>query len=140
MTFFDYLQRAFHGGLLLPQLGFIFLPLTTIVYAWELNDRMPMALLDRLTSVYSSASATNFTTYDPFGDVTSSQQVTGGQTYIFSSYTYNLLGEITSLTYPSSRQVTTGYDSAGRAISSGNIQWPLERKREPPPVRSGGAQ
>jgi hypothetical protein len=34
--FSTYLQRAFHGGLVLPVLGFIFLPLTTIVYAWEL--------------------------------------------------------------------------------------------------------
>ena len=37
------LQRAFHGGLLLPVLGFIFLPLTTIVYAWEINSGMPTA-------------------------------------------------------------------------------------------------
>jgi hypothetical protein len=36
-----YLQRAFPGGLLLPLLGFIFLPLTTLVYAWELNNHMP---------------------------------------------------------------------------------------------------
>jgi hypothetical protein len=27
-----YLQHAFHGGLVLPVLGFIFLPLTTIVW------------------------------------------------------------------------------------------------------------
>ena len=33
--FSTYLQRAFHGDLVLPILGFIFLPLTTIVYAWE---------------------------------------------------------------------------------------------------------
>jgi hypothetical protein len=39
--FSTYLQRAFHGGLVLPVLGFIFLPLTTIVYAWELNSGMP---------------------------------------------------------------------------------------------------
>jgi hypothetical protein len=25
----------------LPLLGFLFLPLTTIVYAWELNNHMP---------------------------------------------------------------------------------------------------
>jgi hypothetical protein len=37
----DYLQRAYHG-LLLPLLGFIFLPLTTIVYAWMVNSRMPL--------------------------------------------------------------------------------------------------
>lgn len=42
MFFFStYLQRAFHGGLLLPVLGFFFLPLTTIVYAWEINSKMP---------------------------------------------------------------------------------------------------
>jgi len=42
MWFFtNYLQRAFHASLFLPLLGFIFLPLTTIVYAWELNSGMP---------------------------------------------------------------------------------------------------
>jgi hypothetical protein len=42
MWFFsDYLQRAFHGGQVLPVIGFLFLPLTTIVYAWELNSGMP---------------------------------------------------------------------------------------------------
>jgi hypothetical protein len=39
--FSTYLQRAFHHQLLIPLLGFIFLPLTTIVYAWELNSGMP---------------------------------------------------------------------------------------------------
>ena len=42
MWFFStWLQRAFHGGLVLPILGFLFLPLTTIVYAWEINNAMP---------------------------------------------------------------------------------------------------
>jgi len=40
--FSHYLQRAFHGGLLVPLLGFIFLPLTAIVYAWEINNGLPM--------------------------------------------------------------------------------------------------
>lgn len=49
MWFFTtYLQRAFHGGLLLPVLGFIFLPLTTIVYAWELNSGMPTSGINLL--------------------------------------------------------------------------------------------
>ena len=39
--FSTYLQRAYHG-LLIPLLGFFFLPLTTIVYAWEVNSHMPM--------------------------------------------------------------------------------------------------
>jgi hypothetical protein len=35
--FSTYLQRAYHG-LLLPLLGFFFLPLTTVVYAWLVNS------------------------------------------------------------------------------------------------------
>ena len=46
--FSTYLERAFPGGLLLPLLGFIFLPLTTIVYAWELNNGMPTAGINLL--------------------------------------------------------------------------------------------
>ena len=37
----NYLTRAYHG-LLVPLLGFIFLPVTTIVYAWMVNSRLPM--------------------------------------------------------------------------------------------------
>ena len=40
--FSTYLQRAFHNGLLVPLLGFIFLPITTIVYAWEINTHLPL--------------------------------------------------------------------------------------------------
>ena len=36
----NYLQRAYHG-FLLPLLGFIFLPLTTLAYAWMINTRLP---------------------------------------------------------------------------------------------------
>ena len=39
--FSTYLQRAYHG-LLLPLLGFIFLPITTIVYAWLVNSHLPL--------------------------------------------------------------------------------------------------
>jgi uncharacterized oligopeptide transporter (OPT) family protein len=38
----DYLQRAYHG-LLIPLLGFFFLPVTTIVYAWLVNTNSPIA-------------------------------------------------------------------------------------------------
>jgi len=40
--FTDYLQRAYHG-LLLPLIGFLFLPLTTLAYAWMMNTRQPIA-------------------------------------------------------------------------------------------------
>ena len=36
-----YLQRAYAGSLL-PLAGFFFLPLTTIVYAWLVNSRLPI--------------------------------------------------------------------------------------------------
>jgi hypothetical protein len=35
------LDRAYHG-LLIPLLGFIFLPITTIVYAWMVTSGLPM--------------------------------------------------------------------------------------------------
>jgi uncharacterized oligopeptide transporter (OPT) family protein len=39
--FTTFLERAYHSLLLLV-LGFIFLPLTTIVYAWIVNGRHPI--------------------------------------------------------------------------------------------------
>jgi hypothetical protein len=39
--FSNYLQRAYHG-LILILLGFLFLPLTTLVYAWMTNTRQPL--------------------------------------------------------------------------------------------------
>ena len=36
-----YLQRAYHD-LLIPLLGFVFLPLTTLVYAWLVNTHSPL--------------------------------------------------------------------------------------------------
>ena len=39
--FTNYLGRAYHG-LLMPLLGFFFLPLTTIVYAWLVNSHLPI--------------------------------------------------------------------------------------------------
>jgi hypothetical protein len=38
----NYLQRAYHG-LILPVLGFLFLPLTTLAFAWMTNTRQPIA-------------------------------------------------------------------------------------------------
>jgi hypothetical protein len=38
----NYLERAYHS-LLILLLGFIFLPLTTLVYAWIVNSGLPVA-------------------------------------------------------------------------------------------------
>ena len=40
--FSNYLQRAYHGVILLL-LGFLFVPLTTLAYAWMVNTRQPIA-------------------------------------------------------------------------------------------------
>ena len=48
--FSNYLQRAYHG-LILPLLGFLFLPLTTLVYAWMVNTRAPIAGINLLILV-----------------------------------------------------------------------------------------
>ena len=54
MFFFStYLQRAYHG-LLLPLLGFFFLPLTTLVYAWMVNNRQPLAGVNLLLLVIAA--------------------------------------------------------------------------------------
>jgi hypothetical protein len=39
-VFSNYLQRAYHG-FLLPLVGFLFLPLTTLAYAWMANTGRP---------------------------------------------------------------------------------------------------
>jgi hypothetical protein len=39
--FSNYLERAYHG-LVLPILGFILLPVTTIAYAWLMNTHRPI--------------------------------------------------------------------------------------------------
>ncbi len=41
------LERAYHG-MLIPLLGFFFLPVTTLVYAWMVNARMPIDGLNLL--------------------------------------------------------------------------------------------
>jgi len=48
--FSTYLQRAYHG-ILLPALGFVFLPLTTLVYAWMTNTHREMTGVNALILV-----------------------------------------------------------------------------------------
>jgi hypothetical protein len=70
--------------------------------------------VDQLTQVNNYWSITNYTAFDVMGRVTASNQVTNGQTYPFSNYTYNLTSALTSETYPSGRVVTTSYDGTNR--------------------------
>jgi RHS repeat-associated protein len=70
-------------------------------------------LMDRLTMVQNAKSTTRFSQYDEEGQVILSQQVTGSQTFPFT-YAYNRLGGLQTMTYPSGRTVTMGFDNAGR--------------------------
>lgn len=45
--FSRYLERAYHG-LILPLLGFVFLPVTTLAYAWMVNTSQPIQGVDLL--------------------------------------------------------------------------------------------
>jgi hypothetical protein len=38
VIFSDYIGRAFDGGVILPLLGFLFMPFTTLAYAAALNE------------------------------------------------------------------------------------------------------
>jgi hypothetical protein len=49
--FSNYLGRAFGGGLLLPLLGWLFLPWTTLAYAWAINSRGEVAGLQAIVVV-----------------------------------------------------------------------------------------
>jgi uncharacterized oligopeptide transporter (OPT) family protein len=46
--FTQYLDRAFHHTILLLILGFLFLPFTTLVYAWMVNSGLPVAGINLL--------------------------------------------------------------------------------------------
>lgn len=73
--------------------------------------------IGQLTAVSTSASTTQYTQFDSNGRVTQSQQSTGGSNPYAFSYSYNQAGLLTSIHYPSGRQVTYGYDAANRTTS-----------------------
>jgi hypothetical protein len=48
--FTTYLQHAYHN-ILIPALGFVFLPLTTLAYAWMVNNHQPIVGVNALIMV-----------------------------------------------------------------------------------------
>ena len=42
MWFFTHMLERAYDGLLIPVLGFFFLPITTVVYAWLVNAHRPL--------------------------------------------------------------------------------------------------
>lgn len=70
----------------------------------------------RRTSV-TDAGGTEYFSYDKMGRELVEQRTTGGVTKN-TSYAYDLLGDLASLTYPSGRAITYAYDSAARPVSA----------------------
>jgi RHS repeat-associated protein len=76
--------------------------------------------IGRLTHASNDVNAGFDPVYDPMGRITAQVYcLPSNCTYsMSSSATYDLLGHLTSLTYPSGRTVSSGYNSAGRALNS----------------------
>jgi hypothetical protein len=49
--FSNYLGRAFGGAILMPLVGWLFLPWTTLAYAWAINSRGEVAGLPAIVVV-----------------------------------------------------------------------------------------
>ncbi|HEX3156032.1 MAG TPA: hypothetical protein VHV32_15495, partial [Candidatus Angelobacter sp.] len=76
--------------------------------------------IGRLTHASNDVNAAFNPTYDPMGRITAqSYCIPSDCNYDTTvSATYDLAGHLKSLTYPSGRTVTSGYNSAGRALNS----------------------
>ncbi len=73
--------------------------------------------LGRLTSMTDGVGSETYT-YNNLGEMTQLQKVIGSTTYT-TGYAYNLAGELSSITYPSSRVVQQSFDTIGRLCAVG---------------------
>ncbi len=73
--------------------------------------------LGRLTSITDGVGSEAYT-YNNLGEMTQLQKVISGTTYI-TGYAYNLAGQLSSITYPSTRVVQQSYDTIGRLCAVG---------------------
>jgi RHS repeat-associated protein len=92
-----------------------------VTYTYDGNGISPTPPFSagRLTTMSSSVSESEYTSYDQLGRVTGYAQVTAGVTYPMS-YSYNLAGQMLTEKYPSGRMVTDQYDTAGRVSNVGS--------------------
>jgi RHS repeat-associated protein len=73
--------------------------------------------LGRLTSMTDGVGSETYS-YNNLGEMTQLQKVIGSTTYT-TGYAYNLAGELSSITYPSSRVVQQSFDTIGRLCAVG---------------------
>src|SRR5207248_893900 len=77
-------------------------------------------VLGRLTGIGASGSTTNFTSISNRGFILGSKQTTAGTDYAFG-YSYWPSGALSTMTYPSHRQVSYTLDPAGRIQQVQNL-------------------
>lgn len=81
---------------------------------WNYNYDSGTNFKGRLLSVKQASGDGNYyDSYDAVGKLTTGRQITDGNSYSLS-YGYDLVGNMTSETYPSGKVVRTSYDTAGR--------------------------
>jgi len=85
------------------------LPEGTATYAYDQGSYG----IGRLYSVSFGGLSTTYSVHDSLGRVTAHTQMVNGVSYNFS-YTYDATGDLTSMTYPSGRQLLFTYDTAFR--------------------------
>jgi len=83
----------------------------TVTYTYS-DPAVPYSI-GRLTKIDNGIQA-QITAYDPLGRPASTSQTVGGTTYGFPVYSYNRADGLTSVEYPSGRQVDYTFDGAGR--------------------------
>jgi RHS repeat-associated protein len=108
---YDAMNRPYQISYNVGSTGVAATPTVTYAYgtsASQLNNGRILTLTDGLgTTTY---------TYDNLARTTQAQYVISGSTYTVG-YQYNLAGEVTTLTYPSTRAVQRTYDAIGRLAS-----------------------
>lgn len=100
--------------------GFAVLGTPTVTYAYDTCANG--AFKGALCSVSTPASSTSYS-YDGLGRIAGSSQTTpagGSNTYTFT-YGYSLTDQLTSMTYPSGRQVNYALDAADRVTTVQNV-------------------
>jgi RHS repeat-associated protein len=88
-----------------------------VSYAYD-NGGAAAFALTRLTSITEGGNSQTFT-YDNLGRIKSVKQTIDAVDYL-TQYAYNLLGQLSSITYPSTHVVTQTYDNLGRMASIAN--------------------
>ena len=85
-------------------------------YTYDTGGSTAFAL-QRLTQVAEGSTNSQTFVYDALGRVTSVSHVIDVNTYPVQ-YGYNALSQLTSITYPTGRVVSQGYDAIGRATTT----------------------